>query len=70
MQIKPYILLADKKTAIYEPNRMYSQQDVYGVVFSDISGEYIRVLSTKEFKGHPLLESGVKISGINKFIFK
>ena len=33
MQIKPYILLADKKTAIYEPNRMYSQQDVYSMHF-------------------------------------
>lgn len=48
MQIKPYILLADKKTAVYEPERMYSQSEVYGIVFSDVTGEHIRVLYPKK----------------------
>ena len=65
MKIRPYILLADKKTAVYEPKRMYSQSEVYGIVFSDITGEHIRVLSPKEIQGQHLLESGVEMPNKN-----
>lgn len=50
MKIRPYILLADKKTRVYEPKRMYSQSEVCGIVFSDILGEHIKVLFPRELK--------------------
>ena len=65
MKIRPYILLADKKTKVYEPERMYSQSEVYGIVFSDITGEHIRVLSPKEIQGQRLLESGIEMPDKN-----
>ena len=65
MKIRPYILLADKKIAVYEPKRMYSQSEVYGIVFSDITGEHIRVLSSKEIQVQHLLESGVEMPDKN-----
>ena len=65
MKIRPYILLADKKTAVYEPERMYSQSEVYGIVFSDITGEHIRVLYPKKFKSQCLLKSGVEMPDKN-----
>ena len=68
MQIKPYILLADKKTAVYDPHRMYSQSEVYGVVFSDITGEHIRVLYPREFKEQILLSSEVKMPWSNTYL--
>ena len=60
MKIRPYILLAAKKTAIYEPERMYSQSEVYGIVFSDITGEHIRVLYPKNFKDNDFLNQELK----------
>ena len=65
MQIKPYILLADKKTAVYNPHHMYSQSEVYGVVFSDITGEHIRVLSPKRIEEQKLLKSRIKMPESN-----
>lgn len=70
MQIKPYILLADKKTAIYEPNRMYSQKEVHGIVFSDITGEHIRVLSPRELKDQKLFPSDAKMPETNVYPFE
>lgn len=67
MKIRPYILLADKKTAVYEPERMYSQSDVYGIVFSDVTGEHIRVLYPKKFKSQCLLESGAELFPVNAY---
>ena len=67
MKIRPYILLADKKTAIYEPERMYSQSEVYGIVFSDVTGEHIRVLYPKKFKSQCLLESGAELFPVNAY---
>ena len=61
MEIKPYILLADKKTAVYNPHRLYSQSEVYGIVFSDTTGEHIRVLSPKILEKQELLRSGVQM---------
>ena len=67
MKIRPYILLADKKTAVYEPKRMYSQSEVYGIVFSDITGEHIRVLYPKKFQRQRLLESGAEMYPENAY---
>ena len=68
--IKPYILLADKKTAVYDPHRMYEQSEVYGVVFSDVTGEHIRVLSPRELKDQELLPSNVKMPDTNTYPFE
>lgn len=67
MKIRPYILLADKKTVVYEPKRMYSQSEVYGIVFSDITDEHIRVLYPKKFQRQRLLESGAEMYPENAY---
>lgn len=68
--IKPYILLADKKTAVYDPHRMYEQSEVYGIVFSDVTGEHVRVLSPIELKDQELLPSNVKMPDTNTYPFE
>lgn len=70
MMIKPYILLADKKTAVYDPHRMYEQSEVYGIAFSDVTGEHVRVLSPIELKNQELLPSNVKMPDTNTYPFE
>ena len=68
--IKPYILLADKTTAVYNPHRMYEQSEVYGVVFSDVTGKHIRVLSPRELTDQKLLPSYVNMPETNVYPFE
>lgn len=68
--IKPYILLADKKTAVYDPHRMYEQSEVYGIVFSDVTGEHVRVLSPIELKDQQVLPSKVNMPDTNTYPFE